>query len=245
MQAVGEHYPLADSAVSRDARAAIRLWVVVPAYNEAATIAEVLVSLRNIRCQVAVVDDGSTDNTADLAAAAGVVVLRHIVNLGQGAALQTGIQYALRNGGTHICTFDADGQHSVESISTLLNVLRSSHSDVVIGSRTLGSAIGMPLSKRVLLKLALFFTRLHCKLPLTDTHNGLRMMTRAAAERLRIRQSRMAHASEILRQIQDNGMKFTEAPVTINYTRYAVRKGQSVFGALRILADLFYARWTQ
>jgi polyprenyl-phospho-N-acetylgalactosaminyl synthase len=223
----------------------IKLWVVVAAFNEAATIDDVLADLRTIPCQTVVVDDGSTDNTAGKAVAAGATVLRHVVNLGQGAALQTGIDYALQEGASHIGTLDADGQHAAESVTTLLEKLRESNSDIAVGSRALGTSVGMPRSRSMIIKAAVWFTRLHSGLPITDTHNGLRVMTRCAAEKIRIHQPRMAHASEIMSQIREHSLRFVEAPVTITYTEYSMRKGQSVLGALKILLDLFYARWSK
>jgi glycosyltransferase involved in cell wall biosynthesis len=221
------------------------LCVVVPAYNEGPVIEGVLAGLRSLPCHIIVVDDGSSDGTAAKALAAGATVLRHVVNMGQGAALQTGIQYCLRQQASHVCTFDADGQHSVESLEALLKVLLETRSDIVIGSRAGGGAVNMPRVKRLTLKLALWFTRWDCGLPITDTHNGLRVMTRAAAEKIRIQQCGMAHASEILTQIRVHRLKFTEAPVTITYTDYSIRKGQSVFNSIAILKDLFYTRWTK
>jgi polyprenyl-phospho-N-acetylgalactosaminyl synthase len=226
-------------------RFGVNLWVVVPAYNEDRVLGEVLASLVKLPCHVVVVDDGSTDATARVAAEAGVTVIRHVVNLGQGAALQTGIDYALQEGASYICTFDADGQHSPQCIPKLLDRLLDSKCDIVMGSRFLGQALGMPKSKELILKAALAFTRIHSGLTVTDTHNGLRMMTRSTAQKIRILQTRMAHASEILIQIREGRLKYEEVPVTITYNEYSVRKGQSIRGALRILGDLFYARWSK
>jgi glycosyltransferase involved in cell wall biosynthesis len=221
------------------------IWVIVPAYEEAQVIGLVLEDLRTVGCNVVVVDDGSSDGTGGKALEYGATVLRHVVNLGQGAALQTGIEYALKRGASHICTFDADGQHSAASIPVLIEQLDQSGCDIVLGSRTLGSSVGMPAVKKWLLRLALCFTRLHSGLPVTDTHNGLRMMTRAAAQKIRLRHPGMTHASEFLSQIRSHGLRFTEAPVTVTYTAYSIGKGQHMFNALRILADLFCERWSK
>jgi glycosyltransferase involved in cell wall biosynthesis len=218
-------------------------WVVIPAYQEARVIRQVVAGVHQLGLRVVVVDDGSKDQTASEALLGGATVLRHAVNLGQGAALQTGIDYALRQGAGYIFTFDADGQHGSESLVALEEVRERTQADVVLGSRTLGSVVGMPASRRFLLRAALAFTRFHAAVPVTDTHNGLRLLTRAAASRIRITQARMAHASEILSQIRRLGLRFAEAPVTVKYTDYSLEKGQKMTGALRILLDILYAAW--
>jgi len=217
------------------------LWVVVPAYNEAASISAVLASLRGFGYDtVCVVNDGSTDQTAQLARAGGAHVLDHVTNLGQGAALQTGISYALARGADYICTFDADGQHAAGSIDDLLIELQRSGADIAVGSRFLYANASMPLARRLLLKAALIFTRVHARVKITDTHNGLRLLTRRAAEAIEIEQPGMAHASEILQKIGNRKLTLVEVPVTVAYTEYSKRKGQSGFESVRILLDLLY-----
>ena len=109
------------------------IWVVVPAYNEATVIASVVAGVYAPLRDVVVVDDCSTDDTSAVAAAAGATVLRHPVNFGQGAALRTGITWALRHGANHVITFDADGQHRPEDIESLLAVQRATGADLVQG----------------------------------------------------------------------------------------------------------------
>jgi glycosyltransferase involved in cell wall biosynthesis len=222
-----------------------RSWVVIPAYRESEVIGEVISGLRGLCQQIVVVDDGSKDRTGSVALAAGAVVLTHIVNLGQGAALQTGIEYALRHQAQYIFTFDADGQHTPDSLGSMAETMQRTGADVVLGSRWLGAAESMPPFRRLVLKLALVFTRFHSGLNITDTHNGLRLFTAAAAELIRITQPRMAHASELLDQIGALGVKYAETPVTVRYTNYSLRKGQKLSGAVRVLVDIFYSRWTR
>jgi glycosyltransferase involved in cell wall biosynthesis len=219
-----------------------RVWIVVPAYNEARVIAGVISELKRDVQQIVVVDDGSSDATAEVAAGCGAVVLRHPINLGQGAALQTGIEFALGTGAECIVTFDADGQHRTADIDRLLEALETHRADFALGSRFLGSAVNMPALRRMLLRAATFFTRLTTGLALSDAHNGLRAMTRRGALCIRLRQNRMAHASEILGQIAASGLKFVEVPVTIEYSRYSLAKGQRSGDVLVILLDLFARR---
>ncbi len=220
-------------------------WVVIPAYQEAKVLGRVVEGVRGLGPRVVVVDDGSADETAQEALLAGATVLRHAVNLGQGAALQTGIDYALAHGAEFLFTFDADGQHPAESLTVLADIQEKTGADVVLGSRALGTAEGIPKARRLLLRAALSFTWMHARLRVTDTHNGLRMFTREAALRIRISQARMAHASEILSQIRQFSMRFEEAPVTVHYTEYSLAKGQKMRDAVRVLTDILYASWTR
>lgn len=217
-------------------------WVVIPAYNESASIGTVVRGVLPYVEGVVVVDDASADDTGQQARGVGAVMLRHPVNLGQGAALQTGIRHALAEGAQYIVTFDADGQHDAAEIDGMLVALREANADVALGSRFRGKTVGMPRVRRMMLKLAVVFTRLSTGLKLSDSHNGFRAFTADAARQLRIRQNRMAHASEILEQIGRRRMAFVEVPVTVRYTDYSKLKGQRNTESLNILLDLL-ANW--
>jgi glycosyltransferase involved in cell wall biosynthesis len=214
------------------------VWVVVPAFNEEQTIQEVVLGLRRLCPNVIVVNDCSTDATAVLARAAGAGLVSHPINLGQGAALQTGITFALQKGASHLVTFDADLQHRPDDIPTLLDALANSGADFALGSRFIGSATDIDTSRRLLLKAAVLFTRFTTGLKITDTHNGLRAMTRRGASTLQIRQNRMAHASEILQQIAKSGLPYVEVPVIVRYTNYSKAKGQTLSNSLSIMLEL-------
>ncbi len=220
-----------------------RVFIVVPAYNEAAAIGAVVRTVRKVWTNVVVVDDGSADETAAEARGAGATVLRHIFNRGQGAALQTGIDYSLRRGADVIVTFDADGQHRVEDVRKLLDALSVSGADIAIGSRFLGSPKNIPILRRAVLRIATVFMRFTSGVPLTDAHNGLRAFTASAARRIHITLDGMAHASEIVDQIYWNDLEVVEVPVVIEYTEYSRTKGQSGFAAIRIAFDYLLKRW--
>jgi polyprenyl-phospho-N-acetylgalactosaminyl synthase len=215
------------------------LWVICAAYNEASVIGRVISELSRAEYRVVVVDDGSRDATRHVAAAAGAHVVIHPINLGQGAALQTGIEYALSQGADVLVTFDADGQHRVSDIPRLVDALRRGRADFALGSRFLGQTYNLPWLRRWLLQAATVFTRLTTGLSLTDSHNGLRALTRQGAAAIRLRQNRMAHASEILNEIARSSLRYVEVPVTIEYTAYSLAKGQRIGDSVTILLDLF------
>jgi glycosyltransferase involved in cell wall biosynthesis len=219
------------------------VFLVIPAYNEGSALGDVIAGVVGRFAGVVVVDDGSADDTARVAKDAGATVLVHPVNLGQGAALQTGLAYALRKGARYVVTFDADGQHDAKDIPRMIEALERTGAQVALGSRFLdGSSTNATRSRRILLKAATVFTRLTTGLQVTDAHNGMRVLTAAGAARLRIRQNRMAHASEILEQIASERIPYIECPVHIRYTDYSRAKGQSGFEAINILIDLLMQR---
>lgn len=214
------------------------VWVVIAAFNEAAVIRGVVAEVVAAGWAVVVVDDGSRDATAAASRMPGATVLRHAFNLGQGAALQTGIDYAVRRGARQIVTFDADGQHRVDDIPALVAALDAA--DIALGSRFLGAVEGATAGRRALLRTATAVSNRLSGLKLTDAHCGLRAFRVSAAPRLRITQDRMAHASELLRKIKTSGLRVVEVPVTIRYTDYSMRKGQRGFAAVRILFDYLF-----
>ena len=218
-------------------------FVIVPAYNEEWSIAGVVAQFRDHDYVILVVDDGSQDGTARQARGAGAKVVKHPINLGQGAALQTGIDYALKHGAAYIVTFDADGQHQIEDIEKLLQALQEKSLDIVFGSRFLGTAENIPTSRRLLLKAALCFMRLSGGPRMSDVQNGLRAFHSEIAPLIRIHQPRMAHASEILYSVKRHALSYAEVPITVRYTEYSQKKGQrSVGGAVEIVIDLFLGR---
>ena len=219
-----------------------KVTAVIAAYNEAGAIGPVIQALAPQVAEIVVVDDGSKDATADVARSAGAVVLRHPINRGQGAALQSGITLALARGAEIVVTFDADGQHVAADIPRLVAPVARGEADVALGSRFLGDTSNVPALRRALLKCAVLFTRMTTGLSFTDAHNGLRAFSRRAAETIRIRQDRMAHASEIVSEIARHELRFVEIPITVLYTDYSKSKGQSALGAFRIILDLLVGK---
>jgi glycosyltransferase involved in cell wall biosynthesis len=218
------------------------VWIVIAAFNEASRIGKTISSLSPYDWNIVVVDDGSSDQTSATANQAGAIVLRHLINRGQGASLQTGIDFSLAHGAKYIVTFDADGQHQAADIPSMLGALETNRADVVLGSRFIGKAVNMPTHRRLLLKAAVLFTRLTTGLRVTDTHNGLRAMTANTARRIEIEEDRMAHASELLHCIASLRLKFIEHPVTVHYHAETLAKGQRSRDAWGILSRLLISR---
>lgn len=219
------------------------VWVIVPVFNEAQVVGdvvgEVLATFPNVVC----VDDGSRDGSVEAVLRTAAHLVRHPVNLGQGAALQTGLTYArARSSARYFITFDADGQHRVQDAVAMLDLARSGTADVVLGSRFLQDVAKIPWTKRVVLRVAVAMSPSTRRLHLTDAHNGLRLLTRPVADKLQITMNGMAHASEIVGVLARSEWRVAEVPVGIRYTAYSQSKGQSLVNGLNILFDLSVRR---
>ena len=215
------------------------IFVIIPAYNENEVLRAVIKDLLPYHYQLVVIDDGSAVPLNRLLDKLPVYLLRHPVNLGQGAALQTGIEFALGKKARFIVSFDADGQHQAADIQKLLSELENDKADIVSGSRFLGKNDGqVPAGRKLLLQTARYLNYLFTGVLLTDAHNGLRAMTNKSAVAIRIRQNGMSHATEILTEIRKNKLRHKEVPVTIRYTDYSKKKGQTAFSSFRIFFDL-------
>lgn len=215
--------------------------VVIPAYNEASVVAAVVQGIAPHVGRVVCVDDGSRDGTADAIATTSADLVCHPLNMGQGAAIQTGVEFALLDPAVRwVVTFDADGQHQVDDVLRMLEVARDGGWDVVFGSRFLDHRTEVTGLKRLVLRAAVAYTNASSGVRLTDAHNGLRVIGRDAAALLDIRHSGMAHASEIVETVGKHRLRHTEVPVHILYTEYSRAKGQSLWNSVNILFDLLF-----
>lgn len=220
-----------------------RVYIIVAAFNEARAVGDVVRGLRVAGWHdVVVVDDGSTDHTATVASDAGAHVLVHPINRGQGAALQTGISWAVAQGAAIIITFDADGQHREEDLDALIAPIQAGDAHAVLGSRFLEHADAVPVGRRLLLWGAVWFSRVVSGAKLTDAHNGLRALSAEMATHVDITLDRMAHASELIDQIVRSGLPWQEVSVRVRYTEYSRAKGQRGSAALRIVVDYLLGR---
>lgn len=219
------------------------IFIVVPAYNEEKNIGRVVSGLfEQGYSQVVVVDDGSTDNTEAVARQAGAHVVKHVLNRGQGAALQTGNEYAALQGAQVIVHFDGDGQFNPSDIAVALSLMKSQQVDLVLGSRFLDERSHIPFTKKyIIFPLGRLINTLLTGVTLTDVHNGFRVLSRKAAENIVITQDRMAHNSEIVSYIKKNKLRYTECPVEVFYLRY----GQGIKGGITILKDWFLAMFSK
>jgi glycosyltransferase involved in cell wall biosynthesis len=220
--------------------------VIVPAFNEGKAVKTTVEHLLAAGYRVVVVDDGSSDDTAEVRHLP-IVYLRHAVNLGQGAALETGMIYALRAGTDIAVHFDADGQHDCAQIERLTAPIVEGKADVVFGSRFLRKEdrAQVPWRKRILLRGGILISWAMTGMLLSDTHNGFRAMSRRALERVHLQENGFAHATEIMQRVREAGMRYSEVPITITYSEYSEKKGQRLSGSLSILFDLIMAKLTK
>ena len=215
--------------------------IVIPVFNESEVIEQVLEKVLVEFPLVVCVDDGSSDDSAARIRRTSAVLVRHPVNLGQGAALQTGIAYGLLEPQVEVfVTFDTDGQHQLEDVTRMLTRLDRDDVDIVFGSRFLDDRTEVSRVKRRVLKLAVAYTNRTSGVRLSDAHNGLRVFHRRVAEVLDIKQNGMAHASEIVSTVAEKGFRHAEEPVHILYTDYSRSKGQSLWNSVNIVFDLLF-----
>ena len=219
-------------------------WLIVPCYNEGSVIFDVLSRARETFPNIVAVNDGSRDDSAAQIRAAGAHLVNHPVNLGQGAAIQTGVEYArAQPGAQFFVTFDADGQHQEKDVVRMIERLRSEPVDILVGTRFAGQDNSqVPWIKRMVLKTVVMLSPSSRKLGLTDAHNGLRAFNKRVADEMNIRMNGMSHASEIVSMIDKQGWRVGEEPVDILYTEYSMSKGQSLINGVNILADGLVAR---
>ena len=237
-------FPVTDNSRDADNR---DVWLVVPCFNEGTVIEDVLRNAIQTFGNIVAVDDGSADDSAAAIHASGAHLVQHPVNLGQGAAIQTGVEYArAQPGAKYFVTFDADGQHQVKDVLAMVARLRTEPLDIVVGTRFGNERAGtgtandkdqVPLIKRIVLKTVVMLSPRTRRLGLTDAHNGLRVFNRTVAETLNLRMNGMSHASEFVALMDSEGWRVGEQPVDILYTEYSMSKGQSLLNGVNILSD--------
>ena len=222
-----------------------KIFIIIPAYNETDVIASIITPLIALQYEVVVVNDGSKTDIEQFICHLPVHYLRHEINLGQGAALQTGMSYVKRFDPDYVVHYDADGQHSLHDIVSFISVLKEANVDMVLGSRFLRKDTQelVPFKRRLLLKTARLVNWFFTGLLLTDAHNGFRVMRGSVLHKIELTENRMAHATEMLRLIKAKGLSFVEAPTEIHYTQYSLEKGQRASNSINILIDLVLHRF--
>jgi len=215
----------------------MNLWIVMPAHNEERSIGGVIDGLKHEGYgKIIVVNDGSSDRTAEVARSKGAVVITHESNRGLGAALRSGLEEARRRGAEAAVTFDADGQHDPKTIRELLAALNEA--DLVIGVRDRAE---MPLNKRVGNFGLDLITHLFGG-PLIDSQSGFRALNRRALEEIKIRSDRYEVSSEIMIQSKEKGLKVKGAPVRGIFTSYSKARGTTIASGIRIFWGLLRQR---
>ncbi len=220
--------------------------IVIPAYNEEKNIGEVIKKVKPLVEEVIIVDDGSSDQTVRVAQEQGVIVLKHLINRGQGAALETGNQYALKQKADIVVHFDADGQFSAEEIKDVIKPIKRGEAEVVFGSRFLGKKSEIPWFKeKIIIPLAGLVNKFLLNVYLSDPQSGFRALSKKAVEKIRIENDGMAHCSEILYKVFKNNFKVKEVPITVIYRGF----GQGILsgrgrgsGGLKVIRDLLLAK---
>lgn len=220
--------------------------IIIPVYNEAEVIKGVVNKVLSHFEYVVCVDDGSQDDSVAEISQTKARLVKHPVNLGQGASLQTGIEFALLNKNIkYFVTYDADGQHDINDVLLMLATIKKTNVDIILGSRFLGKAENITWLKKRVLKLAIIFSNRTSGIQLTDAHNGLRVFNRKVASQLNITMPDFSHASEIIERIAHKQFTYQEVPITITYTDYSRKKGQSILNAVNISFDIFLNRFTK
>jgi glycosyltransferase involved in cell wall biosynthesis len=218
------------------------LAIVMPSYNEGKVLQETLNDLRGFPL-VVLIDDASSDNSSEIALKfPNVCVLRHSINRGQGASLETGFEYVRRLGHIrYVATFDADGQHSVDDLQAMYQMIKNYDLKVILGSRFIGKTTKKSSLKQKLLRLYAKVIRTTVGLQVTDAHNGLRLFHIDFIKNVHISIDGFGHADEILKEIKNGGYEYREYFTTVKYTSYSLSKGQPLINGVNILFDKLWS----
>ncbi len=220
-----------------------KIYIVIPAFNEAESIGKVIEDLLGYGYKnIAVVDDASTDKTSETVKTFNIYLIKHPVNMGPGAAVKTGIDFAILDGADIIVTFDADGQHLAKDISALIEPLILNKTDISLGNRFLKSTSNVPLFKKIILKTGALLMFIMYGILSSDSHNGLKALSRSAALKIDIKSNGWEYCSEIIEEIKLKKVKYVEVPVTVKYTDYSIKKGQKIYNSFYIISKMF-VKW--
>ena len=217
-----------------------KIYIVIPALNEAGSIGKVIEDLFYYGYEnIVVVDDASADKTSETVKTFNVFLIRHPVNMGPGAAIKTGIDFALFDGADIIVTFDADGQHLAKDIYNLVQPIILNESEITLGNRFLNKTSKVPIFKKIILKAGALLMFLMYGILSSDSHNGLKAISRSAALKIDIRSNGWEYCSEVIEEIMLKKIKYREIPVTVKYTDYSIKKGQKIYNSFYIFSKMF------
>lgn len=216
--------------------------IILPAYNEAAAIEKVLLDIKNEGySRICVVDDGSSDNTLEIAQKFNIITLTHPINRGAGAAVQTGIEYARNNDYEYAILIDSDGQHLPEDIETLYNRMIETKADIIIGNRFLMTDNKVPKKRVAYNKIANTFTNFFTKNKYDDTQSGFRLLNRKAIESLKLKNKGFGFCSEMIIVSEKSNLQIEQTPIRVLYTEYSMSKGQNLREGVRTARSILWA----
>ena len=212
------------------------IYIIIPAKDEANSIAIVINKIKKEGFQhIIVVNDGSEDNTAAIAEAQGAHVLSHVVNLGPGAATQTGLDYAVKCGAKVMVTIDADNQHYPSDIWKLVNKMEEEKVQVVIGSRFLNQSSSIPWHRLLFNKIGNLVTALFTGLLVTDSQSGLKAMNVDFVKQIDLKLNGFEFCTEIINHINKQKVSFLEIPIQVRYTEESMAKGQNFGNGVKMI----------
>lgn len=224
--------------------------VIIPAYNEAAVIGDVVEDITNAfkstnyKAKIVVINDASTDDTAIQAVRGGATVISHILNSGAGGATATGLSYAQQNNFDVACTMDADGQHASKDVVEGVRQIVRQNADLLIGSRLINND-GMSKVKILGNKGLSLITYILFGINSTDSQSGLRIFSKKALQQLRWKTSGYEFCSEMLWRAKQLDLAIDEYPIKAIYTDYSKGKGQNNWNAINIIKSLLRRRLTE
>jgi glycosyltransferase involved in cell wall biosynthesis len=220
-------------------------FVIVPVFNEEKIIGLILELLKKQFTNIVCIDDGSSDRSFDIIKSKNVYILKHLINLGQGAALQTGINFAILKGAKFFLTFDSDGQHSLKDAMQMIKILKKNKIDIIFGSRFLNFKYQkkIPTFRRLILKLGVILSNFLSDIKLSDTHNGLRVFNLRFAKKLQIKFDGMSHPHSFFTNTYKYKFKYFEYPTNVIYSKYSLSKGQKNINSINILFDVIFSKF--
>ena len=217
------------------------IYILIPVFNEKKVIKKLILNLKKNFKYIIAVNDGSYDGNREILEELDIILINHPINLGQGAAIKTGLEY-INNylNGHAVITFDADGQHSVEDAVLFADNILTTDKDIIFGSRFIKNSVNVPFLKKIMLKTATLITNQFLSLNLTDTHNGLKAIKTSVLQKINLSIDGYAFETELIIEIAKNQIPYIELPTDIKYTEYSKQKGQGILNSIRIFEDIIF-----
>lgn len=229
----------------------------IRAYNESQVIWPVIDEILNYWFnKILLINDWSTDSTRQIILDKQIaykdkliILLNHLINRGGWAANKTWFDFIKRHGDLlnikRLVTYDADGQMNISDMDSFISTINSWDFDILLWSRFIswGKALNIPFFRRVILWGAKVITFVFGGVWISDPHNGYRVISFESMKKMDIKSDGMTYASEIIEEIKNNKLKYTQVPVNIKYTEYSLSKGQKNSNAIRILLEIIYKKF--